>query len=57
MQSSTLRVEATCSSETLVDTEWTTRHYIPEVDTLHNHCCENHKSYTDLIILLPCGAN
>jgi hypothetical protein len=28
--SSTLKMEATCSSETLVDFHWTTRRYIPE---------------------------
>jgi hypothetical protein len=42
---STLEMEAICSSETSVDTQWTTWHYIPEVGTLHNHCCENLKSY------------
>jgi hypothetical protein len=36
---------AICSTETLVDTERTTRRYIPEADTLHNHCCENLESY------------
>jgi hypothetical protein len=30
-----------CSSKTLVDFKWTTRCYIPEDRTLHNHCCEN----------------
>jgi hypothetical protein len=38
-------VEAICSSETSVDTQWTTQRYIPEDGTLHNHCCENLKSY------------
>jgi hypothetical protein len=28
--SSTLKMEATCSYETLVDFQWTTWHYIPE---------------------------
>jgi hypothetical protein len=32
--SSTLKMEAACSSETLVHTQRTTRHYIPEDDTL-----------------------
>jgi hypothetical protein len=35
--SSTLKMEATCSSKTLVDSQWTTWHYIPEDRTLHNH--------------------
>jgi hypothetical protein len=38
-------MEALCSSETPVDTQRTTRRYIPEDDTLHNHRCENLKSY------------
>jgi hypothetical protein len=38
-------MEAFCSSEKSVDTQRTTRHYIPEVDTIHNHRCENLKSY------------
>jgi hypothetical protein len=33
------------SSETSVDFQWTTRHYILEDRTLHNHMCENLKSY------------
>jgi hypothetical protein len=37
--SSTLKTEATCSSETSGDFQWTTRHA-----TLHNHRCENCKS-------------
>jgi hypothetical protein len=32
--SSTLKMEAICSSETSVDTQRTTQRYIPEVDTL-----------------------
>jgi hypothetical protein len=28
-------------------TQQTTRHHIPEDDTLHNHRCENLKSYND----------
>jgi hypothetical protein len=31
---STLKMEAICSSETLVDPQWTTRRYIPEDGTL-----------------------
>jgi hypothetical protein len=34
-----------CSSETSVDTPRTTRRYIPEGGTLHNHRGENLKSY------------
>jgi hypothetical protein len=34
---STLKMEAMCSSETLVDTQRTTRCYIPEDGTLHIH--------------------
>jgi hypothetical protein len=43
--SSTLKMEATCSSETSVDFQRTTRRYIPEDKTLHNHRCENLKLY------------
>jgi hypothetical protein len=42
---STLKMEAICSSETSVETQRTTRRYIPEDDTLHNHRSENLKSY------------
>jgi hypothetical protein len=41
-------MEAICSSETSVATKQTTRRHIPEDDTLHNHRCENFKSYNDL---------
>jgi hypothetical protein len=43
--SSTLKMEAICSSETSVNTQRTTRRYIPEDDTLHDHRCGNLKSY------------
>jgi hypothetical protein len=43
--SSTLKMEATCSSETSVDFQRTTQRYNPEDKTLHNHRCENLKSY------------
>jgi hypothetical protein len=43
--SSTLKTEATCSSETSVDFHRTTQRYIPEHVTLHNHRCEYLKSY------------
>jgi hypothetical protein len=42
--SSTLKMEAICSSETSVETQRTTRRHIPEDDTLHYHRCENLKS-------------
>jgi hypothetical protein len=38
---STLRMEATYSSETLVGFQQTTWRYIPQYRTLHDHCCEN----------------
>jgi hypothetical protein len=55
--SSTLKMEAICSSETSVDTQRTTRPYIPEVDTLHNHHCENLKSFRIIYFknLYDCG--
>jgi hypothetical protein len=39
--SSTLKMEATCSSETSLDFHWTTRRYIPEDRNHHSHDCEN----------------
>jgi hypothetical protein len=42
---STLKMEAICSSKMSVETQRTTRRYIPEDDTLHNHRCENLKYY------------
>jgi hypothetical protein len=42
---STLKIEAICSSETLVDSQWTWR-YIPENGTLHNHRCGKGKAIT-----------
>jgi hypothetical protein len=49
--SSTLKLEETCSSETPADFQRTTRRYIPEDGTLHNHRCENLNSY----IFLTCS--
>jgi hypothetical protein len=43
--SSTLKMEAIFSSETSAETRRTTRRHIPEDDSLHNHRCENLKSY------------
>jgi hypothetical protein len=40
----------TCSSETSVDFQRTTRRYIPEDRTLHNHRCENIRSYTVIAV-------
>jgi Fe2+ transport system protein B len=42
---STLKIEAICSSEMSVHFQQTTRYYIPDDRTLHNHHCENLKSY------------
>jgi hypothetical protein len=41
-------MEAIYFSETSVETRRTTRRHIPEDDTLHNHRCENLKSYKSL---------
>jgi hypothetical protein len=45
-----LKMEAICSSETSVDTQRTTRRYIPENGDLHNHRCDNFKSYKFSIV-------
>jgi hypothetical protein len=45
--SSTLKKEATCTSETSADFQWTALRYIPEDRILHNHRCENLKSFTE----------
>jgi hypothetical protein len=45
-------MEAICSSETLVATQQTIQCYRPEDDTLHNHRCENLKSYIYRLFLL-----
>jgi hypothetical protein len=49
--SSTLKMEAICSSEISVDFQQTTRRYIPEDSSLHNHRCENLKSFIEYIFL------
>jgi hypothetical protein len=45
------KMEATCSSETLVDFQRTARRYIPQGRTLYNHRCENLKSYVSVYLL------
>jgi hypothetical protein len=47
--SSTLKMEAICSSETLVDFRQTTRRYISVMRTHHSHGCEKRKSNTSLL--------
>jgi hypothetical protein len=47
---STLKMEAICSSVTLVDFQWATQRYIPQDSTLHNHHCENLKSYKICVV-------
>jgi hypothetical protein len=42
---SILKMEVTFSSETSVDFQWTTRRYIPEDRSVHNHRCENGRWY------------
>jgi hypothetical protein len=37
--------QLTCSSNMVADVQWTTWRYFPEDRTLHNHQCENLKSY------------
>jgi hypothetical protein len=42
-------MEAICSCEISVDFQRTTRRYIPEDSTLHNHRCEDLKSYNSML--------
>jgi hypothetical protein len=49
--SSTLKMEATYSSETLADFQWNTRRYIPGDRILYNRRCENLKSYRACCLL------
>jgi hypothetical protein len=51
---STMKMEAICFSETSFETQRTTRRHIPEDDTLHNHGCENLKSYNHIFLRLSC---
>jgi hypothetical protein len=50
--SSTLKMEALCSSEKSVDFQRTIRRYIPEDSTLHNHRCEDLRSYVIYVAFL-----
>jgi hypothetical protein len=51
--SSTLKMEANYSSETSVEFQYTTWHYILEDITLHNHRCENLKiSYDNFLFVV-----
>jgi hypothetical protein len=43
-------MEAICSSETSTEFQRTTRRHIPDDNTLHNHRCENLKSYEENLI-------
>jgi hypothetical protein len=47
---STQKIDEMCSSKTSVDFQRTTRRYTPEDRTLHNHRCEDLKSYIALIV-------
>jgi hypothetical protein len=38
-------MEVICSSETAVEFQWTAWRYILEGSTIHNHLCDNIKSY------------
>jgi hypothetical protein len=44
--SSILKMEATCSPEMSVDFQRITWRYIPDDKILHNHLCQNQKTYT-----------
>jgi hypothetical protein len=47
-------MKATCFSETSGDFRPTTQRYIPEDITLHDHRCENLKSYNSQVLKYPC---
>jgi hypothetical protein len=38
-------------------TQQTARRHIPEDDTLHNHCCENLKSYVIFLVSRSCDSS
>jgi hypothetical protein len=46
----TLKMEVIYASETSIDFQLTTRPYIPEDRTLHNHRCENLNSYNQITL-------
>jgi hypothetical protein len=53
-----LEIEAICSSEMSVDSQRTTWRYIPEDSTLHNHRCEDLKTfmfrkYVGVMLIFP----
>lgn len=45
-QDTSVKFEATYSSETSIEFQMITQRYITEDSTLHNHLCENLKPYT-----------
>jgi hypothetical protein len=45
-------METIYSSETSVAIQQTTRRHVPEDDALHNHRCENLKSYEYILVFL-----
>jgi hypothetical protein len=50
--SSTLKMDAICSSETSVDFQRTARRYIPDDSTFQDHSCENLKSYIAFCLIV-----
>jgi hypothetical protein len=50
---STLKMEATCPPETSADFKRTTRPYIPEDRTLHNHSRKDLTSYRTMCLRVP----
>jgi hypothetical protein len=54
--SSTLKTEATFSSETSADFQWTSWRYIPEDRTIHNYRCETLKSYSSVFVWMIAGS-
>jgi hypothetical protein len=53
----TLKMEAICSSVTSVENQRTARRHIAEDDTLHNHRCENLKSYKNEVHYTVLGSD
>jgi hypothetical protein len=55
-----LKMEAICVSEKSVDTQLTTRRYIPEDGTLHKDCCLLDSEPCSLVgryLYMPLGGN